>query len=76
MKVCVCVYWFPDEFDKYCSDVEHTAAWGGQLEVSCLKFLLRYTVLLLLVPFSPFPFLSCLVLSLTQNALLQVGTVL
>lgn len=26
--------WLPDEFEKYCSDVEHTAAWGGQLEVS------------------------------------------
>lgn len=25
--------WHPDEFEKYCSDVEHTAAWGGQLEV-------------------------------------------
>lgn len=24
----------PDEFEKYCSDVEHTSAWGGQLEVS------------------------------------------
>lgn len=23
-----------DEFEKYCSDVEDTAAWGGQLEVS------------------------------------------
>ncbi len=28
----------PDEFEKYCSDVEHTAAWGGQLEVSCESF--------------------------------------
>lgn len=28
------MYWFPDEFEKYCSDVEHTTAWGGQLEVS------------------------------------------
>lgn len=26
--------WLPGEFEKYCSDVEHTAAWGGQLEVS------------------------------------------
>lgn len=26
-----------DEFEKYCSDVEHTAAWGGQLEVSSLR---------------------------------------
>lgn len=38
--VCVrmCVWWFPDEFEKYCNDVEHTAAWGGQLEVSCSSF--------------------------------------
>lgn len=38
--VCVrmCVWWFPDEFEKYCGDVEHTAAWGGQLEVSCSSF--------------------------------------
>lgn len=28
------VHWLLDEFEKYCSDVEHTAAWGGQLEVS------------------------------------------
>ncbi|KAM8841448.1 deubiquitinase OTUD6B isoform 3-T3 [Spinachia spinachia] len=28
-----------DEFEKYCSDVEHTAAWGGQLELhaSCIR---------------------------------------
>ncbi|KAL3043875.1 hypothetical protein OYC64_003683 [Pagothenia borchgrevinki] len=25
-----------DEFEKYCSDVEHTAAWGGQLELRAL----------------------------------------
>lgn len=35
--MCLCCYWLPDEFEKYCSDVEHTAAWGGQLEVSCLR---------------------------------------
>ncbi|XP_064835538.1 deubiquitinase OTUD6B isoform X2 [Oncorhynchus masou masou] len=29
----------PDEFDKYCSDVADTAAWGGQLELhaSCVR---------------------------------------
>ena len=30
--------WLQDEFEKYCSDVEHTAAWGGQLEVSASEF--------------------------------------
>uniref|UniRef100_A0A3Q3XA53 ubiquitinyl hydrolase 1 n=1 Tax=Mola mola TaxID=94237 RepID=A0A3Q3XA53_MOLML len=25
-----------DEFEKYCSDMEHTAAWGGQLELRAL----------------------------------------
>ncbi|XP_010778549.1 deubiquitinase OTUD6B [Notothenia coriiceps] len=29
-------FWSPDEFEKYCSDVEHTAAWGGQLELRAL----------------------------------------
>ena len=26
----------PDEFAHYCSDIENTAAWGGQLEVSVI----------------------------------------
>lgn len=35
--MCLCCCWLPDEFEKYCSDVEHTAAWGGQLEVRWLR---------------------------------------
>ncbi|XP_029299814.1 deubiquitinase OTUD6B [Cottoperca gobio] len=30
-----------DEFEKYCSDVEHTAAWGGQLELRALTQVLH-----------------------------------
>lgn len=30
-----------DEFEKYCSDVEHTAAWGGQLELRALTQVLQ-----------------------------------
>ncbi|XP_059206829.1 deubiquitinase OTUD6B [Centropristis striata] len=30
-----------DEFEKYCSDVEHTAAWGGQLELKALTQVLQ-----------------------------------
>lgn len=33
-----------DEFEKYCSDVEHTAAWGGQLELRALTQVLRLPV--------------------------------
>ncbi|XP_040043865.2 deubiquitinase OTUD6B [Gasterosteus aculeatus] len=33
-----------DEFDKYCSDVEHTAAWGGQLELRALTQVLQLPV--------------------------------
>lgn len=45
---------FPDEFEKYCSDMEHTAAWGGQLEVSCSGFFVTDTLwrLILLLLFS------------------------
>ena len=28
---------FIDEFAQYCSDIENTVAWGGQLEVSVLN---------------------------------------
>ncbi|KAM4540052.1 deubiquitinase OTUD6B [Odontesthes bonariensis] len=31
----------PEEFEKYCSDVEHTAAWGGQLELKALTQVLH-----------------------------------
>uniref|UniRef100_A0A8K9UDN5 ubiquitinyl hydrolase 1 n=1 Tax=Oncorhynchus mykiss TaxID=8022 RepID=A0A8K9UDN5_ONCMY len=31
----------PDEFDKYCSDVADTAAWGGQLELRALTQVLQ-----------------------------------
>ncbi|XP_063761866.1 uncharacterized protein LOC134879338 [Eleginops maclovinus] len=30
-----------DEFEKYCSDVEHTAAWGGHLELRALTQVLH-----------------------------------
>ncbi|XP_038581413.1 deubiquitinase OTUD6B [Micropterus salmoides] len=33
-----------DEFDKYCSDVEHTAAWGGQLELRALTQVLHMPI--------------------------------
>ncbi|XP_037548681.1 deubiquitinase OTUD6B [Nematolebias whitei] len=33
-----------DEFEKYCSDVEHTAAWGGQLELRALTHILHLPV--------------------------------
>ncbi|XP_029022319.1 deubiquitinase OTUD6B [Betta splendens] len=33
-----------DEFDKYCSDVEHTAAWGGQLELKALTQVLSLPI--------------------------------
>ncbi|KAL7382268.1 hypothetical protein ABVT39_019765 [Epinephelus coioides] len=33
-----------DEFEKYCSDVEHTAAWGGQLELRALTQVLHLPV--------------------------------
>ncbi|XP_054462345.1 deubiquitinase OTUD6B [Anoplopoma fimbria] len=34
----------PDEFEKYCSDVEHTASWGGQLELRALTQVLHLPV--------------------------------
>eukprot|EP00066_Takifugu_rubripes_P018149 XP_011607415.1 PREDICTED: OTU domain-containing protein 6B [Takifugu rubripes] len=33
-----------DEFEKYCSDVEHTAAWGGQLELRALTQVLQLPI--------------------------------
>ncbi|XP_017276100.1 deubiquitinase OTUD6B [Kryptolebias marmoratus] len=33
-----------DEFEKYCSDVEHTTAWGGQLELRALTQVLNLPV--------------------------------
>lgn len=33
-----------DEFEKYCSDVEHTAAWGGQLELRALTHVLHLPI--------------------------------
>uniref|UniRef100_A0A3P9LGU6 ubiquitinyl hydrolase 1 n=1 Tax=Oryzias latipes TaxID=8090 RepID=A0A3P9LGU6_ORYLA len=33
-----------DEFEKYCSEVEHTAAWGGQLELRALTHVLRLPI--------------------------------
>lgn len=33
-----------DEFEKYCSDVEHTAAWGGQLELRALTQVLHLPI--------------------------------
>ncbi|KAM9838853.1 deubiquitinase OTUD6B isoform 2-T2 [Aulostomus maculatus] len=33
-----------DEFDKYCSDVEFTAAWGGQLELRALTHVLHLPI--------------------------------
>lgn len=33
-----------DEFEKYCSDVEHTAVWGGQLELRALTKVLNQPI--------------------------------
>ncbi|XP_029976480.1 deubiquitinase OTUD6B [Salarias fasciatus] len=33
-----------DEFEKYCSDLEHTAAWGGQLELRALTKVLQLPI--------------------------------
>lgn len=33
-----------DEFEKYCSDIEHTAAWGGQLELRALTHVLHLPI--------------------------------
>lgn len=33
-----------DEFEKYCDDVEHTAAWGGQLEIRALTKILHLPI--------------------------------
>uniref|UniRef100_A0A3P9NJL8 ubiquitinyl hydrolase 1 n=1 Tax=Poecilia reticulata TaxID=8081 RepID=A0A3P9NJL8_POERE len=33
-----------DEFEKYCSDAEHTAAWGGQLELRALTQVLNLPI--------------------------------
>ncbi|RVE66539.1 hypothetical protein OJAV_G00108100 [Oryzias javanicus] len=33
-----------DEFEKYCSEVERTAAWGGQLELRALTHVLRLPI--------------------------------
>ncbi|CAL1584630.1 unnamed protein product [Knipowitschia caucasica] len=33
-----------DEFEKYCSDVEHTSAWGGQLELRALTHTLQLPI--------------------------------
>ncbi|KAK7899112.1 hypothetical protein WMY93_019965 [Mugilogobius chulae] len=33
-----------DEFEKYCSDVEHTSAWGGQLELRALTHILQLPI--------------------------------
>ncbi|XP_047462020.1 deubiquitinase OTUD6B [Mugil cephalus] len=33
-----------DEFEKYCNDVEHTAAWGGQLELQALTKVLHLPI--------------------------------
>ncbi|XP_029369262.1 deubiquitinase OTUD6B [Echeneis naucrates] len=33
-----------DEFEKYCSEVEHTAAWGGQLELRALTQVLQLPI--------------------------------
>lgn len=33
-----------DEFEKYCSDVEHTAVWGGQLELRALTQVLKLPI--------------------------------
>ncbi|XP_034776990.2 deubiquitinase OTUD6B [Acipenser ruthenus] len=34
----------PDEFEKYCSDVAETAAWGGQLELRALSHILKMPI--------------------------------
>uniref|UniRef100_A0A3B3ZC40 ubiquitinyl hydrolase 1 n=1 Tax=Periophthalmus magnuspinnatus TaxID=409849 RepID=A0A3B3ZC40_9GOBI len=33
-----------EEFEKYCSDVEHTSAWGGQLELRALSHILQLPI--------------------------------
>lgn len=33
-----------EEFEKYCNDVEHTAAWGGQLELRALTHVLQLPI--------------------------------
>lgn len=33
-----------DEFEKYCNDVAHTAAWGGQLELRALTHVLQLPI--------------------------------
>ncbi|KAJ0054949.1 hypothetical protein NL108_008658, partial [Boleophthalmus pectinirostris] len=33
-----------EEFEKYCSDVEHTSAWGGQLELRALTHILQLPI--------------------------------
>lgn len=33
-----------EEFEKYCNDVEHTAAWGGQLELQALTQVLQLPI--------------------------------
>lgn len=33
-----------DEFESYCSEVEHTAAWGGQLELRALTQVLQLPI--------------------------------
>ncbi|XP_068603415.1 deubiquitinase OTUD6B [Brachionichthys hirsutus] len=33
-----------EEFEKYCRDVEHTAAWGGQLELRALTHVLHLPI--------------------------------
>lgn len=33
-----------DEFEKYCGEVEHTAAWGGQLELQALTKVLHLPI--------------------------------
>lgn len=36
-----------DQFEKYCSDVAETAAWGGQLELRALTHLLQFPIAVL-----------------------------
>ncbi|XP_077447367.1 deubiquitinase OTUD6B isoform X1 [Stigmatopora argus] len=33
-----------EDFEKYCNDVEHTAAWGGQLELQALSKVLQLPI--------------------------------
>lgn len=62
------LHWLPDEFEKYCSDVEHTAAWGGQLEVSGSGFFFFQA----LVPPSAFTVTCLCLLGFQLRALTQV----